>query len=88
MTHDHDSGSENCREIFSQLSEYLDGELPEGLCGELEGHLEHCPPCQRFLDSLRRTVDWVRDDASPEIPEETRRSIREAYRTYRKERGR
>ena len=87
MTHRHDPASGDCREIFSQLSEYLDDELQADLCGNLEEHLDDCPPCQAFLRSLRRTVEWVRDDDAPKLPDEVRRSIREAYRRYRETRG-
>jgi len=46
-----------CARIFAMLSEYLDHELPEGSCGELEGHLKDCPECIQFVDSLKRSVD-------------------------------
>jgi RNA polymerase sigma-70 factor (ECF subfamily) len=83
MSRHHDHASGDCREIFSRLSEYLDGELPSELCEGLEGHLEDCPPCRAFLLSLRRTVDWIRDDEVPEMSDEMRRSLSEAWRACR-----
>ena len=56
MSHEHDPRSRQCREIFQRLSEYMDGELNPDLCDRLEGHLDDCPPCVAFLESLRRTV--------------------------------
>lgn len=61
MSHGHGRGSAECREIFARLSEYLDAELPDAVCADLERHLDDCPPCQRFLESLRRTVRWITD---------------------------
>ncbi len=45
-----------CREIFAQLSEYLDGELPPDLCERMSAHIEECPPCVAFVESLKKAV--------------------------------
>jgi hypothetical protein len=47
----------DCARIFAMLSEYIDRELPEGSCGELEAHFQDCPECIRFIDSLKRSVN-------------------------------
>jgi len=78
VSHTHDHGSPGCLEIFERLSEYIDGELDADLCANLEGHMEGCEPCQAFLESLRRTVKLVRDQAPPEIPAEVVRAVRAA----------
>jgi anti-sigma factor RsiW len=65
----HDHGSKKCKEIFARLSEYLDGELDPSVCDRLEGHLGDCPPCQAFLESLRRTVRLVGSLDAPELDE-------------------
>ena len=48
---------ERCKEIFALLSEYLDMELTPDSCLELESHLEGCPPCIDFLESLRKSIN-------------------------------
>ncbi len=55
-----------CRELFARLSEYLDGELPPGLCDEIHRHLQACTPCEAFAATLRRTIDLCR--ALPAAP--------------------
>ena len=55
MTH-----GEDCRELFAQLSEYLDEELTPEARREMEEHLCDCPPCVEFLGSLRRSIDLCR----------------------------
>lgn len=82
----HRHGTPECREVFARLSEYLDAELDADLCRELDGHLDDCPPCQVFLDSLRRTVDRIRDTDPGRLPPRLRAEILEAYRGLR-ERG-
>ena len=86
MNPGHGADSHDCREIFARLSEYLDEDLEPGLCDELERHLDDCPPCRAFLDSLRRTVDLVRDLPATELPEEVTRELGETYRKLREQR--
>jgi anti-sigma factor RsiW len=56
-THKH---SPECKEVFALLSKYLDHELPEADCAEIEHHMADCAPCVKFLESLRRTVELCR----------------------------
>jgi RNA polymerase sigma-70 factor (ECF subfamily) len=49
-----------CKELFAELSEYLDDKLDESLCDELEKHLGDCAPCQAFLSELQRSIQACR----------------------------
>jgi RNA polymerase sigma-70 factor (ECF subfamily) len=49
-----------CRELFSNLSEYLDGRVEPRSCEEMRGHIEACPACVAFLRSLRVAIDRCR----------------------------
>lgn len=49
-----------CRRIFSGLSAYLDGQLDEFSCEEIEAHLNGCEPCKKFLRSLEATIERCR----------------------------
>jgi anti-sigma factor RsiW len=46
----------HCIEMFEKLSEYIDGELDQDTCKELERHAENCIPCKICLMTLKRTV--------------------------------
>jgi RNA polymerase sigma-70 factor (ECF subfamily) len=48
--------SGHCRKMFAGLSDYLDGELDDFSCEEIEAHIEGCEPCKKFLNSLRATI--------------------------------
>ena len=56
---------EDCRELFSNLSEYLDGRVEPLTCEQMRGHIEACPACVAFLRDLRGAIDRCR---SLEIP--------------------
>lgn len=49
-----------CRELFSNLSEYLDGRVEPLTCEEMRGHIEACPACVAFLRDLRGAIDRCR----------------------------
>jgi anti-sigma factor RsiW len=51
----------NCREMFGRLSEYIDGELDAKFCESFDEHLPDCAPCQRFIATLRKTVELCRE---------------------------
>jgi RNA polymerase sigma-70 factor (ECF subfamily) len=45
-----------CKEMFAELSNYLDDELDDSLCEELEKHMNGCEPCKAFLSSLEKSI--------------------------------
>jgi RNA polymerase sigma-70 factor, ECF subfamily len=50
------SHPQRCRKMFAGLSDYLDGELDDFTCEEIESHLNGCEPCKQFLRSLELTI--------------------------------
>jgi RNA polymerase sigma-70 factor (ECF subfamily) len=56
---------DECRELFANLSEYLDGKVEPATCDQMRGHIEACPSCVAFLRDLRAAIDRCR---SLEIP--------------------
>ena len=54
-----------CRDLFANLSEYLDGKVEPLTCEQMREHIEACPSCVAFLRDLRAAIDRCR---SLEIP--------------------
>jgi RNA polymerase sigma-70 factor, ECF subfamily len=50
----------SCKQMFAELSDYLDDELDDSLCAELEKHMNGCRPCQAFLASLEKSIEQCR----------------------------
>ena len=46
-----------CKAMFAELSNYLDEQLDDSLCEELERHLGGCEPCKAFLASLKQRLN-------------------------------
>ena len=51
---------DECRELFGNLSEYLDGRLEPLTCEQMRSHIEACPSCVAFLRDLRSAIDRCR----------------------------
>lgn len=49
-----------CRELFANLSEYLDARVQTRTCEQMRAHIERCPACVAFLKDLRTAIDRCR----------------------------
>ncbi len=51
---------DECRDLFANLSEYLDGRVEPVTCDRMREHIEACPSCVAFLRDLRAAIDRCR----------------------------
>ena len=77
-----------CQELVDFLCDYLAEELPVAQREVFEHHLRACPPCLRFLESYRDTIQLGRcactDPEGPvpaDVPERLVEAIVVARRT-------
>jgi anti-sigma factor RsiW len=79
----------DCDGVFARLSEYLDRELSDMSCEEIERHISDCAPCVQFLDSLRKSIDLTRGFSSVEqpspMPDEVKQKLRSLFDARRAE---
>jgi len=75
----------SCRELTEFIQRYLDGELPKEEAETFEEHLGLCPPCIRYLDSYKTTVQLEKACApgSEPMPEQLVQGIVEAMKKRR-----
>jgi len=57
--------AEDCRTLFANLSDYLDGRVEPATCEQMRGHIEACPSCVAFLRDLRAAIDRCRSLVIP-----------------------
>ena len=74
----------HCKEMFAELSNYLDDELDDSLCEELEKHMDGCEPCKAFLSSLERSIRQCRmapnESPDPRFAARVRRELLSEFR--------
>jgi predicted anti-sigma-YlaC factor YlaD len=68
---------ETCRFLLSSLSDYVDGELGDELCAEIDRHLQSCENCRIVIDSLKKTVYLyhVTSMEPPMVPDDVRERL-------------
>ena len=49
-----------CQTLLCLLSDYVDGELSEELCRQIEMHTAECDNCRVVIDTLRKTISLYR----------------------------
>lgn len=73
----------HCKEMFAELSNYLDEKLDDSLCEGLEKHMEGCEPCKAFLVSLEKSIQMCRietnESPDPRIAARLRRELLAEY---------
>jgi RNA polymerase sigma-70 factor, ECF subfamily len=76
-------GRGRCKQLFAELSNYLDAALDDSLCEELEKHMDGCQPCRAFLSSLEETIQRCRQVPNePPDPHRAARLRRELLAQY------
>ena len=58
----------NCKHVWREVSNYLDGTVDANLRAAIEKHLAHCRHCAAVLDSTRNILILVGDDRTFELP--------------------
>ena len=71
--HDH----RHCLEMFEKLSEYIDGELDQAACAEIQKHAEDCVACFSCLETLKRTVALCNNVGDRPIPQNLSERLKE-----------
>ena len=64
--HNHDH--RDCSYLLSSLSDYIDGDLEEMLCEEIERHVADCEDCRVVIDTLEKTVYLYHATSAQEQP--------------------
>jgi anti-sigma factor RsiW len=72
-----ENDNSTCKSLLGLLSDYVDGELNEELCREIESHVAECQNCRIVVDTLRKTILLYHQSAeeSVEIDEAFRQKL-------------
>ena len=57
-----------CQHLLGRLSDYIDGELGQAMCEEIERHLAGCQNCRVVVDTLSKTVALYRTQGQTTVP--------------------
>ena len=57
-----------CEDVLRELSNYIDVEVTEELCRQIEEHLQACHSCAVLLSTTRKTLSLVANSRILELP--------------------
>jgi RNA polymerase sigma-70 factor (ECF subfamily) len=63
---------DDCRKVHELLGDYLDQDLRDALCAELEKHMDDCPDCRVHVDSVKKVIRLYRAAKGDELPVDIR----------------
>jgi predicted anti-sigma-YlaC factor YlaD len=68
---------DNCQNMLTFLSDFVDGELNQELCLQIETHLSQCPDCSIVVDTLKKTIYLYQKSSkdSEHVPDEVRERL-------------
>jgi anti-sigma factor RsiW len=69
-----------CKEVLTNISAYLDGELDTTACDAIERHCRECPDCATLVNGLRQTVGLCRQAGRTPLPDAVRQRALESVR--------
>jgi hypothetical protein len=58
----------NCREVWRELSNFIDGTVDPKLRRRMEDHFKDCEHCSAILDGTRNVIQLVGDGRAFDVP--------------------
>ena len=58
----------DCKHIWRELSNYLDGEISADVRRDIEAHVAQCRHCAALLDSTHNVIVLIADERRFELP--------------------
>jgi len=71
-----------CHEVVNLITDYLEDALSVDDRVRVEEHFSKCPGCSGYLDQMRATIRLTGMLSEEQIPEEPKRRLLEAFRTW------
>lgn len=61
--------TQKCSTLLGDLSDYIDGNLQDEICAQIEDHMKTCDNCRVVVNTLKKTVElYEQCSESVEIP--------------------
>ena len=71
-----------CSNILEQVCEILCEDINAELCEEIKKHLEMCPKCCAYINSIKKTVHLIKiiEEDVEKVPEDIHRRLHKALK--------
>lgn len=68
-----------CRDVVEVVTDYLEGALSASDAALIDGHLESCEGCRRYLEQMRITIRTVGRLGQADVPADMRERLLAAF---------
>ena len=58
----------DCRHVWREITNYLDGAIDDGLRARMEEHFKGCDHCRAILDGTQNVIRLVGDERVFDVP--------------------
>ncbi|HXT35696.1 MAG TPA: zf-HC2 domain-containing protein [Chloroflexota bacterium] len=72
-----------CQHLVELVTEYLEGMLVPEDRARFEAHLAICPPCDIYLEQMRRTIDLTGQLRETDIEPPARERLLDLFRQWK-----
>ena len=69
-----------CVELVELVTEWMEGELDDGVRAHVEEHLVVCAPCSAYVTQIRQTIRAMKDLPVDEPPPAARQELLRFFR--------
>jgi predicted anti-sigma-YlaC factor YlaD len=56
-----------CKRVYRYICENLDADINSPKCRAIKKHLDACPDCSAYLDSLKKTILLYKNEPGPRV---------------------
>ncbi len=68
--------SKNHKEIYKQICDFMGEDLNASACKEVAKHLESCPRCKVYFDTVKKTVTLCKEiEKDIEVPDDVQKRL-------------
>ena len=67
----------SCREVWREISNYIDSDVDPRMLKMIEAHLAQCRHCTALLDSTRNIIVLITDQRTFDLPAGSSKRLRE-----------
>ncbi|MBI5474742.1 MAG: hypothetical protein HY961_20575 [Ignavibacteriae bacterium] len=57
-----------CEGVYKYICENLDANMKSARCRAIKKHIDSCPDCSAYLDSLKKTIMLYKKESGPSVP--------------------
>ena len=75
----------SCKKVQELLSDYLDDDLRDAVCEEINKHLGDCPDCTVHVDSVKQVIRLYREATDTSMPVDIQIRLQDVLKKAREE---